>query len=103
MSKKHRSKKIAPGAFAAVMATAAAAAPETFSAVTKAMNKADAAQKKEAITSGQAEGWICHAAIQRVQGAGAMREYIQLQDLCTVRCEVPEPGCHMVRVTVERV
>lgn len=36
MSKKHRSKKIAPGAFAAVMATAAAAAPETFSAVTKA-------------------------------------------------------------------
>ncbi len=98
MSKKHRSKKIAPGAFAAVMATAAAAAPETFSAVTKAMNK-----EATTITGGQAEGWICKPAMQRVQGAGEIREYIRLEDLCTVRCELPNPGCHQVRVKVERV
>lgn len=96
MSKKHRSKKIAPPVYTGAPAKPA---PRTLP---EALGMKPEPTVIMALTNGQAEGWICNAAIQRVQGAGAMRDYIRIEDLCTVQCEEPDPGCHRVRVTVER-
>lgn len=70
---------------------------------TGALAKPVPQSERAPISTTQAEGWICNAAIQRVEGAGAMRDYIRIEDLCTVQCEEPDPGCHRVRVTVERM